>query len=441
MRPASVIEATDPSPRHVVIAGGGVAAVEGLLALRALAPSHVTIELVSPETDFVYRPLSVAQPFGLVEPARLPLEDLARDNGASFRRGALAEVDVAKRVMRTAEGAHLRYDSLLIAMGARARPILPGALTFRGPQDAPAFRRLLDELEDGAVHTIAFAVPRPARWSLPLYELALMTAARVATHGLEGVRLSVVTHERQPLDIFGTRVSSRLRQLLADAGIELRTAEAPVAVQPGRGLLTSAGGVEAERVVALAKLGVPIIPGIAQGPGGFIATDPHGRVERAPDVYAAGDVTWFPVKQGGLAAQQADAAAEAIAADAGARIAPTPFTPVLRGILLTGGTSQYLRGKTRGGGSAVSEDALWAPAAKVAGRYLAPYLSGSAAGELADAPPGDHKAALELALQAADAAAGWNDPAGALRWLAVAEGLNVALPVEYAERRREWQLA
>ena len=54
------------------------------------------------------------------------------------------------------------------------------------------------------------------------------------------------------------------------------------------------------------------------------------------DVFAAGDIANFPIKQGGLAAQQADAAAEAIAAEAGAQVDPQPFKPVLRGILLTG---------------------------------------------------------------------------------------------------------
>ena len=49
-----------------------------------------------------------------------------------------------------------------------------------------------------------------------------------------------------------------------------------------------------------------------------------------PDIFAAGDATDQPVKQGGLATQQADAAAELIAAEAGARVTPQPFRRVLR---------------------------------------------------------------------------------------------------------------
>jgi CBS domain-containing protein len=95
------------------------------------------------------------------------------------------------------------------------------------------------------------------------------------------------------------------------------------------------------------------------------------------DVFAAGDITRFPVKQGGIAAQQADAAAEMIAANAGADLTPQPFRPVLRGLLLTGRQPRYLRQEITGGAgdvSVASPEPLWWPPAKIVGRYLAPFL-------------------------------------------------------------------
>jgi sulfide:quinone oxidoreductase len=86
------------------------------------------------------------------------------------------------------------------------------------------------------------------------------------------------------------------------------------------------------------------------------------------DVYAVGDMTTRPLRQGGLATQQADAAASAIAAWAGAPVTPQPYRPDLRAILLTGGAPLFLRR-----GSAAT-DAPWWPPHKVAGRELAPYL-------------------------------------------------------------------
>ena len=96
-------------------------------------------------------------------------------------------------------------------------------------------------------------------------------------------------------------------------------------------------------MIVLPTLRGPPIDGVPQTRDGFIVVDEHGRVRGIPDVYAAGDITLFPVKQGGIATQQADAAAEAILADAGFLDHPAPFRPVLRGLLLTGSTPRFLR--------------------------------------------------------------------------------------------------
>jgi sulfide:quinone oxidoreductase len=216
-----------------------------------------------------------------------------------------------------------------------------------------------------------------------------------------------------------------------------------------------AGGhsLEADAVVALPKLSVPELPGVPQGPEGFIPTNDYGGVEGLLRVYAAGDATWFPIKQGGIAAQQADAVATSIAACAGVKIKPQRLKPVLRGLLLTGEAPHYLRSSIgeRDDSSASGSDALWWPPAKIAGRYLASYLAGDERGrpledlETVVGEPGhrreEYTAALELALTAADADARWGDRAGALRWLEVAEQLNVVLPPEYTEKRRRWTAA
>jgi NADPH-dependent 2,4-dienoyl-CoA reductase/sulfur reductase-like enzyme len=63
-------------------------------------------------------------------------------------------------------------------------------------------------------------------------------------------------------------------------------------------------------------------------PKGFVDVDEHCRVRGLNDVWAAGDGTAFPMKSGGFAAEQADVAAEDIAARVGADIAPRRFDPV-----------------------------------------------------------------------------------------------------------------
>ena len=418
-----LIQASERTPARVVVAGGGVAALEALLALRAISKTHFEIDLVAPDSEFHGRPLSVAEPFGLVGHRQISLHDFAAEHSARFHHAGVATVDPVRRRVTTTKGESIGYDALLLAIGATPRPILPGALTFRGPQDVPAFRELLDEIDAGTVGSIAFAVPRRARWSLPLYELALMTAARASAHHVS-LHIEIVTHETEPMGTFGAATSNRVRELLANADIRLRTSVDPIVAQPGRVFLAHGIAVAADRTVAIARLVVPPITGIPQGPGGFIPVDEFGRVDGLRQVYAAGDATWYPIKQGGVATQQADSAVSALAADAGLPVSPQAFEPTLRGILLTGGAPEYL-----------GPGPDWHARGKIAGRYLAPFLAGHEPGDAASA---DHEAALELALEAAEAAAGWKDPKDALRWLDVAEGLNVALPMEYADKRREW---
>jgi hypothetical protein len=91
-----------------------------------------------------------------------------------------------------------------------------------------------------------------------------------------------------------------------------------------------------DRLITLPQPEGPRLFGLAHDKYGFIPVDSHGRVSGVDEVHAAGDVTAFPLKQGGLAAQQADAIAEVIAGEPGVPLTPKPFSPVLRGLLMTG---------------------------------------------------------------------------------------------------------
>jgi sulfide:quinone oxidoreductase len=142
--------------------------------------------------------------------------------------------------------------------------------------------------------------------------------------------------------------------------------------RPAIGACPSIASITQPRLVG------PRLRGIPAGRDGFIHTDAHGQLAGLDGPFAAGDATTFPIKQGGLAAQQADAVAETIAASAGADIDPQPFRPILRGVLLTGGRARYMRADISGGAgddSTISGEALWWPTDKLSGRYLAPYLS------------------------------------------------------------------
>jgi sulfide:quinone oxidoreductase len=260
---------------------------------------------------------------------------------------------------------------------------------------------ILADLEGGYTRSLAFVVPPGVSWPLPAYEIAIMTAGEVRAMGIDDAELTVVTPEDAPLGIFGRAASEAVAKLLDEAGVAVRTG-VYARVEGGALRLTPGDGeLRPQRIVALPVLEGPAIPGVPADEGGFIPIDEHGRVTGVDDMYAAGDGTTFPVKQGGLACQQADAAAAAIAAQAGADVRPEPFRPVLRGKLMTGRGGTYLRHAMSGGGgeSRSSEFMLWSPPTKVSGRYLSQWL------QYLDAPAaGEPHVEVEVPLDTAEAA-------------------------------------
>ena len=335
---------TAPAPLRVLVAGGGVAGLETLLALRDLAGDRVETSLLSPEDEFVYRPMAVGEPFSRGHAQRHRLDAIARHLGARLIRGSLAEVDDGARVAVTADGERLSYDALVVAIGADSEPALTRALTWTPESDAEVYGGLLRDLEEGYSKRVAFVVPLGVAWPLPAYELALMTAWEVQGMGMDDVQITIYTPESAPLEIFGAAASRAVLEDLDEVGIQVQTSAYVTAAPDGRlRVEPGARALEAERVVALPRAVGPALPGVLNDARGFIRCDPYGKVYDTATVWAAGDAIAFPVKQGGLAAQQANAVAEELAARAGADVRPQPFRPVLRGVLLTGRGQAWMR--------------------------------------------------------------------------------------------------
>jgi sulfide:quinone oxidoreductase len=368
---------TASAPFKVVIAGGGVAGLEGALALRHLAGDRVQIEMLAPDPDFVYRPMTVREPFAYGRAQRYPLDRMAADIGVELRAQSFAWVDPKARIAYTDDGVEIPYDALLLALGARIHTRFTHAYTIDPRSLDDILHGLLQDVEGGYVKRLGFVVPARMAWQLPIYEIALMTAKRAYENDVV-LSIAIVTPEDSPLAIFGEGASVAVSELLAEAGIEVLSssyAEVPqwdtVVIGPDDRRLT------VDRVVALPELYGPAVRGLPSAEHGFIPVDVHGCVRDVERVYAAGDATDFAIKHGGISAQQADVAAESIAVLAGAQVEPKPFHPSVQGMLLTGGAPRYLRARIAGGhgfSSEVSEEPLWSPPVKIAARYLAPYL-------------------------------------------------------------------
>lgn len=243
------------------------------------------------------------------------------------------------------------------------------------PDAGQRLSTMLRRLQAGVISRLAFAVPPGVTWTLPIYELALMTA-HFARQNVVPAELSIATAEGQPLEIFGPEASEMVRGILGDSSIRLQT-HGVVAPRGGeQWRLELADASATDEIVAMPQLRGPGVGGLPADDDGFLIVDEHGRVFGQDDVYSAGDAISFPIKQGGLAAQQADTAAAHIANRAGIDVDPAPFEPVLHAKLLTGAAPRYLRRALRAPAPAeLSAEPPWRPEVKIVGRHLAPYLA------------------------------------------------------------------
>ncbi|CAN5469486.1 hypothetical protein BH10ACT11_BH10ACT11_15660 [soil metagenome] len=383
----------EPLPKTVVL-GGGIAGLEALMALADLAGERTELTLVAPDPDFQLRPMVVEEPFTSKPAEQHELGPIAEGLGAKLLRGAVAAVDPAARAVDLADGTRLDYDFLVACVGGRTRSVYKNATTLLSVGAAMDIDRLLADAATHESHRIAFVVPPGVTWTLPLYEIALMSRRRAVELGHRELEISLCSPEVAPLVIFGSAPSIAVAELLKARKIDFH-GDADVRETPSGSFETPANAdLEAGVTIALPVIDGPMLPGLPHDDGGFAPIDDHARIRGVERVYAAGDGTNFPIKQGGLGTQQADAAAEHIAEQLGADLEAAPFHPVLRGKLIIGGESLNLSHDLTGESAegVASADYLWWPPHKVSGRYLAAWF----AHEPVRADPGPRARPLEI---------------------------------------------
>ena len=368
------------APHRVLIAGGGIAGLEAALALREFAGDAVDVTIVDPGRRFTVPGTATARAFGLGTAVDLRLVHVVHRAGARLLPGRIATVEPARHVAVLEGGEVLTYDALVVAVGATPVAAVPGALTFRGPQDVEAVRGMVDDVSHrglrGAGLEMAIVVPPGCGWPLAAYELALMTREHLEGQGSgESVAISVITSEETPLGLFGLDASAAVQRTLARSRIDVRTRAAARSWNAGCLLLSDGSTVWADRAIALPVYRGPAIEGLPADGHGFIPVGPDARVPGVPDAWAVGDGTDNPVKQGGVACQQADMAAGQIAAAvAGALPDGVPGPPALSGWMWDGRRGRELpSGAPHPVEGAADPTPTW-PVAKVGGRFLAPLL-------------------------------------------------------------------
>jgi sulfide:quinone oxidoreductase len=326
---------------RVLIAGGGVAGLEALTALRALAGDRVELMQIAPENEFVYRPLNVEAHYRAGRTHRVPLKEVARDNGAGFSSSTVVAVDTASNSVTTANDEQFGYDALVLAAGADALPVVERAFTWDDRAESEMLGGFIEDFEAGYSSSLAVIIPPGPGWPLRGYEAAVLITRSARGVGVE-TETYVIEPPVSPLDAVGNDAKRRLGEELKELNIKSYVAES-VAVEHGSVMLRPQDlRLKVDRVLALPELRGRPVEGIPSDDQGFVHADDHGRVRGLEMVWAAGDITSFPAKSGGFASEQADVVAEDIAALAGAPVAPHRFDPAGRTDLLGLPTGKYL---------------------------------------------------------------------------------------------------
>ena len=385
----------------IVVAGGGPAALEALLTLAERLPAGTRrLVLLAPNRALTYRPLSAVAELATHPPHELALADPVADVDGELIVDGLAVVDAPRRRLLTRDGEWVEFDHLLLAVGAAALPPPPAWLPWPSEGDPGVLYGLLAAIGSGAFQRIAIVVPETNGWPLAGYELAVILAVAANATGSPS-RITLIAEAERPLAPLGPEAEAQAAAELERAGIEiaagsparphvppppeivedwypalLRRLLAPRAPRTrARQVAIGDRLREFDLVITLPRSHGPAISGLPVDEHEFIVVDDRCRTP-AERVWAAGDCTTLPLKHSTLAVAQADVAADAIAAELGARIEDPAPPPALTGVLLSGAAERWWEeNDDLPEGLEPATHCLWWPPGRVLGGRLAHYVA------------------------------------------------------------------
>ncbi|MGP7812633.1 NAD(P)/FAD-dependent oxidoreductase [Glutamicibacter soli] len=279
---------------RIVIIGAGHAGVQLAASLRE-AGHRGPLSLITQETELPYQRPPLSKDYVAADAASGPLalrpESFYAEHDIDLIPGARVEsIDRATGIVTLSTGTQLSYDRLVIATGARNRPLgcagseLPGIYGLRTLDDARALQRRLAEARCVVVIGAGF--------------IGLEFAAAARKRGLE---VTVLEFAARPL---GRAASEPLSVWFAAAhrgsGINLRCNEGVERIEAQDGhlqVLSTAGhGYEADLVV----YGIGVLPNTELAADSGLACDNGIMVDaflRSSDerIYALGDCANFPL--------------------------------------------------------------------------------------------------------------------------------------------------
>ncbi len=282
----------ETASRTILILGSGAAGNAAAETLRDEGFAGRLV-LVSPEEALPYDRPNLSKDFlaGKAKPEWIPLHSrkFYDDRNIQFVKGKATTVDAAARAIMLDSGEKLSWDCLLLATGAKPRPLnIPGAnrqgvFVLRSLVDSEEIVKALDGARSAVVVGASF--------------IGLEAASALRQRGLE---VCVVGPEEIPLGkVFGEQIGTWLKGIHESQGVRFHMGRTPVEVTGGgrvEGLKLDDGTLVTADVVIV---GIGVTPALDYLPATGIVSENAVPVDSClrtswDGIFAAGDIAAVP---------------------------------------------------------------------------------------------------------------------------------------------------
>jgi NADH:ubiquinone reductase (H+-translocating) len=375
---------TNGARPRVLVLGGGFA---GIGAAQKLHKSDVDVVLVDKNNYHTFQPLLYQVATGLLEQPAVghPIRDLFHDQkNARLHKDRVTAIDLDGREVQFAELEPLRYDYLVLGLGAEVNFFgVPGAAEHAFPlytlADAVRLKdhvlgkweaadKSSDLIEDGALNVVVVGGgPTGVETAGALAELYTGVFRKdYPDVSADAARIVLVEAGPEIFSMFKPDIREYAVEALTKRGVEVRAGEVVESITPLRVTLKSGEELKAHTLVWGAGLqGNALVQslGLELERGNRIAVDGDLRIPSHPEVFPVGDVaaitdpkTQQVLPQLGSVALQSGAHAGETIARVVAGKEPKPFKYHDKGTMATIGRGsavvQMMGGRTMKGKAA-----------------------------------------------------------------------------------------